>query len=184
MNDRIVDDMGDRKRNKPGSSGVQEEKNVDWVKKYLRKDSDLCQALRDNTDLAVKNKGLEKDLKYANDEILRLHSMLSARGVVEYYDRKHQMLKKVRNDTRFNRWLWIFKNDRTFRDNVDNSFGYRPHGYEVASIVGKIFSNTSADINSFDKSKGLQISTTDYTSDEQKILQSICASIPCNITIE
>ena len=58
-------------------------RKIDWVEKYLRKDSDLCQALRDNADLAVrnaylamknadlavknadlavKNKGLEKDL--------------------------------------------------------------------------------------------------------------------------
>jgi hypothetical protein len=94
------------------------------------------------------------------------------------------MSKKVRDDTRFNRWLWIFNNDCTFCHNVDNSFGYRPYDHEVASIVEKIFSNTSADIHSFDRSKGLQISTTDYTSDEQKILQSICESIPCNITIE
>ena len=47
-------------------------KNIDWVEKYFRKDSDLCQALRNITDLAAKNTDLSvknTDLSMKNTEL-------------------------------------------------------------------------------------------------------------------
>jgi hypothetical protein len=86
--------------------------------------------------------------------------------------------------SRCNRWIWIFNNNTAFRHNIDRFFGYRPTDYFIGSAIEKIYSNVSSDIHSFDKSKGVKISTTDYSPDEQHVLKSICATIPCNISVE
>uniref|UniRef100_A0A915DCR1 Uncharacterized protein n=1 Tax=Ditylenchus dipsaci TaxID=166011 RepID=A0A915DCR1_9BILA len=173
---------------------------VDWAKEYLAKDKKseprtkkseprnrptdisarlegetkelkevnvkLEEALRENVNSAV----ARTELKYANDEILRLHSMLSARGVVEYYDRKSLMPADMRRLHRDKRWAYIYENNSDFRKQLNALFEKQPDSAAVGQLAQKIFSNTSADIHSFDKSKGVRITADDFTLDEQKFL--------------
>uniref|UniRef100_A0A915ENK9 Uncharacterized protein n=1 Tax=Ditylenchus dipsaci TaxID=166011 RepID=A0A915ENK9_9BILA len=136
------------------------------------------------TELEVSTVSLKKDLKSANDEILRLRSLVSARGVIEFFESRQSMPSNLRKLKRSHKFVWIFNNNEDFRSKIEHFFGYEVRDSEVAALVDEIHCNSSAAIHSFDRSRGVHISYDDYTSKQRKVLRAICESVPCNIVIE
>ncbi|CAJ0936383.1 unnamed protein product, partial [Mesorhabditis belari] len=88
-----------------------------WKKKCLETGVQLKEVDKELVEVAAKNRRLEMQLKHVNDERLRSQSELSARGVIEWLERKHYftlMPDAVKRGTQHGRWKWIFANDPTF----------------------------------------------------------------------
>uniref|UniRef100_A0A915ET60 Uncharacterized protein n=1 Tax=Ditylenchus dipsaci TaxID=166011 RepID=A0A915ET60_9BILA len=78
------------------------------------------------------------ELKYANDEILRLHSMLSARGAIELYEKKNNMPMTLRRDgSRKKKWQHIYDNNSAFRHHVKLFFGIELDALTVGDLAEK-----------------------------------------------
>uniref|UniRef100_A0A915EUU9 Uncharacterized protein n=1 Tax=Ditylenchus dipsaci TaxID=166011 RepID=A0A915EUU9_9BILA len=83
------------------------------------------------------------ELKYANDEILRLHSMLSARGAIELYEKKNNMPMTLRRDgSRKKKWQHIYDNNSAFRHHVKLFFGIELDALTVGDLAEKVRSTS------------------------------------------
>ncbi|CAJ0932805.1 unnamed protein product, partial [Mesorhabditis belari] len=109
--------MASNKRKKKDNSD-EESDEVDWEMECRKKVRQLEEAYDERLVMASKTGRLEWELKRANDQLLGSKSMLSARGVIEWLEERHdrEMPDSVRRDVRHDRWKWIFDNDPTFRN--------------------------------------------------------------------
>uniref|UniRef100_A0A914DMX5 Uncharacterized protein n=2 Tax=Acrobeloides nanus TaxID=290746 RepID=A0A914DMX5_9BILA len=173
---------------------------IDWATEYLnkdrdlmklvedlsKKDKDLISALNDNKNLSVQNNNMEHQLKQANDELLDLKSMLSARGVIEHFERKvnNNLPTLIRNDrSRANRFEYIYKKNETFRVKIHKEFS-NISAQGVGELAEEVFNNSSADIHSSNRQGGVCIRRRDYSKNQRKFLSAVCESIPCTMTVE
>uniref|UniRef100_A0A914CEB1 Uncharacterized protein n=1 Tax=Acrobeloides nanus TaxID=290746 RepID=A0A914CEB1_9BILA len=171
--------MPGEKRKKGGSSeGSEEErKEIDWFSEYLT-------LMKENRDLAVSNKELTMKLELANNELLSSKSMLTARGVIEYFEKQSRsmMPANLRTGSREKKWEWIFNNDNDFHKEIRTRIGHSMNAKDIGNLVAGVFSNDSFTVVPyFSKHRGVEIDTNDYTIDEIHFLRALCATIPCTL---
>ncbi|CAJ0933177.1 unnamed protein product, partial [Mesorhabditis belari] len=83
--------MASNKRKKKDNSDEESDRGY-WEKECLKTDVQLKEVNEELVEIAAKNRRLEMQLKHVNDELLRSKSELSARGVIEWLERKQDFM--------------------------------------------------------------------------------------------
>uniref|UniRef100_A0A914D3X5 Uncharacterized protein n=1 Tax=Acrobeloides nanus TaxID=290746 RepID=A0A914D3X5_9BILA len=111
--------------------------------------------------------------------------MLSARGVIEHFERKvNNLPPHIRSDrSHANRFEYIYTKNGTFRNEIHKEFS-NISARGVSELAEEVFNNSSADIHSWNRQNGVCILRKDYTKNQRKFLSAVCASIPCTMTVE
>uniref|UniRef100_A0A914CW71 Uncharacterized protein n=1 Tax=Acrobeloides nanus TaxID=290746 RepID=A0A914CW71_9BILA len=182
-----------RKKDELSDGSKEVRTTIDWATEYLKKDKDLMKKVENLSEkekelknLSVQNAILEYQLKQANNEVLDLKSMLSARGVIEHFELKvnNNLPTLIRNDrSRANRFEYIYKKNVKFRNEIHKEFS-NISARDVGELAEEVFNNSSADIHSSNRQGGVCIRRRDYSKNQRKFLSAICESIPCTMTVE
>lgn len=109
--------------------------------------------------------------------------MLTARGVLEFYEKKccAKMPSYLRTGNREKKWEWIFNNDKGFYNKIISHIHHSINANSVGVLASEVFSNSSVEIHRFKKQNGVEIDRDDYTSDQRRSLRALCATIPCTL---
>uniref|UniRef100_A0A1I7XU49 Nuclear distribution protein nudE-like 1-B n=1 Tax=Heterorhabditis bacteriophora TaxID=37862 RepID=A0A1I7XU49_HETBA len=108
---------------------------------------EVKEALRLNTDLAVANKELEKDLISSNMVLLQEKKSLSASGVVELFESKNFVCAPSNCKGRQFKYEWLYNKCEIFKNNVQKYVGSNISDRDVGLLGKDWYASASHDIH-------------------------------------